>query len=435
MTFEDLKKDETVFRFLSPMPRPVKEKIENESFYPCANRYVAFLEKFGDEVIYRVWAFKKTKTYGLQTREVMRSILGEKGLIYRDMYLNYMGGYKVIYKASNGSSSSWYGYSYYAYDESDFGKWAWTDKIGVGVEVINKELLEDTKFKYSGYNGMSSLLKWMEIYSEYPQVEFLGKLGFEPSKKLLKKAAKDKAFCKYLAKVEKPNNNINAICYAYDHDMSIEEAGRILMERQELGRKFRGCPEIKKAGIDLNKAYKYIYSQKNCSVPSYEDYIIACVGLKLDLKDTKNAFPKDFKRMHDTRVAQWKVKKNKTKKKDFAKAAEKYLQFEMQGENYSIIIPHNINDLAFEGASLHHCVADMGYDGKMIAGTSFIAFVRKNKSLKDPFVTVEFSVEQKSVLQIHGEYNSTPEKEVRDFVAAWGKKVSKEMRKKKCITA
>ena len=423
MTIDDLRKDETVYRYLEPMPKMVIDEINSEIFNH-SQRYVAYLEKFGKEVIYRVWAYRRTKTYGLQHREVMRAILGEEGLLYRDMYLNYCGGYKVVYKSSRGSSSNWYGYTYYAYDENDFGKWIWTDKVGVAIKVLNEELLQETNFKYSGYNGNGNFLEWMRVYKEYPQVEFLGKLGYEPSKKLLKKAAKDKAFCKYLAKTD-PHNNINAIIYSYNHHISVSEASKLLTEKNEIGRMFKGYPEIKRADLDLQKVYGYIITQKNGTIANYCDYIKACIGLKLDLKDTKNAFPKDFQRMHDTRVAQWKVKKNKKKNKDFKLAAQKYKQFEIQGDKYSIVIPKSFKDLANEGTKLHHCVADMGYDGKMIEGKSFIAFVRKNDALKDPFVTVEYGIERKEVLQIHGINNSSPASDVKDFVKAWSKKVKK----------
>ena len=413
-------------------PSKVLDAISKEC--PCtASRYIGWLQKYDDEVLYRVFAYRTTKKYGLQYREVIRSILGEEGLIFRDMYLTYASGYKVVYKPGKNSSSSWYGYCYYSYDEKDFGRWDYTKKIGVPVNVINLDMLKDTKFKYSGYNGRGDFLEWFRTYKKYPQVEYLGKLGFEPSKKLLNKASKDKAFCKYLAKVD-PNNNINAICYAYDHNMTIKEAGDYLMRKAEIGRYFRGYSYIKDSGIDLMKAKDYIWeSMWGCGM--YNDYIHACLALGIDLKDTKNAFPKDFKRMHDLRINQWESKKNKAKNKEFKMAADKYIQFEYQGEKYSIIIPKKVQDLVHEGTVLNHCVGKMGYDQKMINGDSFIAFVRKNDSLNKPFVTVEYGLLTKSVLQEYGKNDIPPEKEVKDFVKAWSKKVKKGLGEKKCITA
>ena len=69
----------------------------------------------------------------------------------------------------------------------------------------------------------------------------------------------------------------------------------------------------------------------------------------------------------------------------------------------------------------------MGYDKKMIKGISFIAFVRKSKKPDVPFVTVEYGIRDKKVLQCYGYKDSKPQQEVIDFVDEWGKKVKKEM--------
>lgn len=413
MTLEELKVYE------GETPKEVTDYIENHPS-GTAKMYVAWLEKDGDDVIYRVWSYRNTKTYGFQCREVIRSILGNPNIIYRDMYFTTMGGYQVIFEESTYTKSS-YGYTYYVFDSSDFGVWYTTDKIGVYVSVINLDMLKDTKFKYCGYQGNGDFLDWMRTYVEYPEVEFLGKLGFPPSKKLLKKASKDKAFCKYLAK-QNPNDNLNAICYAYDHNMTVKDAGILLCAKQEAGKKFRGNQYLKKAKINSLKAWEYIKKTK-CNSSSYCDYIEACVNLGLNMKDTKNSYPEDFKRMHDLRVNQWDAKKNKKKYTQFKKAAVNYIKYEFKGDKYSIVIPKQVRDLRAEGDFLHHCVGKMGYDSKMIKGETFIAFVRKNDDLKTPFVTVEVSCKTKKILQCYGKNDSKPKREVTAFVNSWSKEI------------
>ena len=385
--------------------------------------YVAWLQEVEDEIVYRVWAYKTTKKKGQQHREVIRSLVGKPQLIYRDMYLTQMGGYKVVFEPSSSYSNSWYGYAYYSYSEADFGKWYVDDKIGVAIHILNMDMLKNTKFKYCGYQGNGDFLDWMRTYIEYPEVEFLGKLGFPPSKKLLKKAAKDKAFCKYLSRVN-PNNNINAICYAYDHNMTISDAGKLLLYRQEAGKNFHGNTWLKKAKINIIKASSYV-ERVGCNPSSYCDYIEAIYNLGLDLTDTKNIFPDEFWRMHTLRVNQWDARKNKKKYAEFKKAAEKYIKYEFKGDEYSIVIPKKFGDLRKEGEILQHCVAKMGYENKMIKGETFIAFVRKNDSLEDPFVTVEVKCDTKKVLQCYGIYDSNPPKEVKDFVKIWSKEIKK----------
>lgn len=415
MTLEDLK------LYDGSMPTEVMDYIENNQQATPRTDYIGWLEKDGDEVIYRVWACRTTKTYGLQYREVIRSILGNANLIYRDMYFTPMGGYKVVFDMSTHYRSASWGYSYIVFSDDEFETWWTQENLGVYVYVLNWEMLKDTKFKYSGYQGKRDLLEWMRTYVEYPEVEYLGKLGFPPSKKLLKKASKDKAFCKYLAKAN-PYDNINAICYAYDHHMDVKDAGILLCNKQEAGRIFRRNQYLKQAKISSLKAWEYIKKAK-CNSSSYCDYIEACVKLGLDMKDTKNSYPEDFKRMHDLRVNQWDAKKNKKKYTQFKKAAVNYLKYEFKGDKYSIIIPKQVGDLRAEGDFLHHCVGKMGYDSKMIKGETFIAFVRKNDDLKTPFVTVEVSCKTKKILQCYGKNDSKPKREVTAFVNSWSKEI------------
>ena len=417
MVIEDLKELDLA------EPTEVRRYIESDYQPTPRTEYCGWLQKLNGEVIYRVWAYKTTKSKGQQRREVIRSILGNDFLIYRDMYLSYMGGYKIVFKPESSKSENWYGYSYYSYSEEDFGRWYVDKKIGVCVHIINEELLKDTKFKYSGYNG-GDILNWMRVYKQYPQVEYLGKLGYPPSKKLLKKAAKDKAFCKYLARENNPGANINALCYAYDHNMSVYEAGRYLMHRNEAGRLFKGNTYLKRSGINKVKACDYVEG-KLINPSSYCDYIEACMGLGLDLKDTKNAFPDNFDRMYTLRVNQWDSQRNKKKHSDFKKAAVGYLKYEFEGEKYSVIIPKKIKDLINEENVLQHCVGKMGYDNKMIEGRSFIAFVRKNNHLKEPFVTVEVELPNLRVLQCYGKNDSNPGKEINNFVKNWNKTIKK----------
>ena len=412
--------------FYTGIPAKVIEEINK--IYSTSSQYIGWLQKEGDEVIYRVWATRTTKKYGQEYREVIRAILGEEGVQYRDMYLiSAAGGYKVVYRPSRSSSSNWYGYSYYSYDESDFGRWDWAKKVGITVDILNMDMLKDTKWKYSGYNGKGDFLEWMRVYKEYPQVELLGKLGYEASRKLLKKASNDKAFRTFLARNPYKEQNINAICYAYDHHMDVLEAGLLLDERASAGRAFKGRHILETAGIDKVKALRYVQKHRNerCNPYSYCDYIESCVELGLDMKDTKVIYPKEFRRMHDLRINEFGSKKDKIKSKKFKEAAMHYIQFEMDGKEFAIVIPKKIMDLKSEGNKLKHCVGRMGYDKKMIDGVSFIAFVRKIEEKDIPFVTVEYSIKDKKVLQCYGYKDSKPPKNVVDFVNKWSKEVKK----------
>jgi uncharacterized protein YecE (DUF72 family) len=74
----------------------------------------------------------------------------------------------------------------------------------------------------------------------------------------------------------------------------------------------------------------------------------------------------------------------------------------------------------------------MGYDVKMAKGKILIAFVRMVENPKEHYVTVEYDLREKKIMQMHGKNNCTPDKETRAFIEKWAKKV-KEVQKLEAI--
>jgi hypothetical protein len=61
----------------------------------------------------------------------------------------------------------------------------------------------------------------------------------------------------------------------------------------------------------------------------------------------------------------------------------------------------------------------MNYDQKMLREETLIFFVRKKDAPDVPFVTLEYSLSRKAILQCYGYHDSTPEKSVSTFVNRW----------------
>lgn len=378
-----------------------------------------------DAVLLRVWAFRRTKKSGLEVREVIRARSDQAGAIIRSMYLTAMSGWKVMYKPTDAKSCGWYGYTYYECHKEDFEKWEeYTEVPGVWYQVINPEALKNTRFEFCGYTG-GEIIKYIKLWEKHPCVEYFGKNHMTPSKAIINKLEKEKAFGKWLAKQdleELKTYNPQAILYAYTHHVALCEAKTICTEKNEAVQICKRYEAIKRSNLDKVKIYKYL-KKNNVRVGQYEDYIDACLNLGLDLKDTKNAFPKEFRRMHDLRTNEWGAKKTKMRAKDFKAAAAKYKPFEFKEGAFAILIPERIQDLKHEGSKLHHCVGTMGYDLKMIKGQSFIAFLRKSEEEAEPFVTIEFYIKDKKISQIYGHHDSEPPKEARDFAKKWERRV------------
>lgn len=173
---------------------------------------------------------------------------------------------------------------------------------------------------------------------------------------------------------------------------------------------------------DLERLFSYMEKQ-SISAYLYLDYLKACQYLGLDMTEDKNRYPHDFKRWHDIRIDEYataKAMKDKQERKElydrFAAVAEKYLAMQNIKDGYAIIIARSPAELMKEGSALSHCVGSMGYDRKFIREESLIFFVRNTNDIEKPFVTMEYSIKSKKILQCYAEKNTKPDEKVLDFI-------------------
>ena len=123
-------------------------------------------------------------------------------------------------------------------------------------------------------------------------------------------------------------------------------------------------------------------------------------------------------------------KDEERKKKDneaFRRRMEKISDAEIQIADWFFILPSNIFDLVSEGEALHHCVGKLGYDKKVINGESIIAFMRPAGKTDVPYITIEYGIPKKKVVQAHGNRNSNPTPDEWDAIQAWEKIMAKRM--------
>ncbi len=94
-----------------------------------------------------------------------------------------------------------------------------------------------------------------------------------------------------------------------------------------------------------------------------------------------------------------------------------------RGVQYSIIVPEKGSDIQTEGALMHHCVAS--YVRSVIAGQTQIVFLRSNKDLEKPLVTVE--VRDSAIVQARRAYNDKVSAEERIFLETYARAHSLEI--------
>ena len=432
MTIQELKNDCNFMHNL--MPHEIRSYIFEKAH--SGLQYVAWLEVIGDDVIVRTWAFKQRKDKPIKWTEVERKSLSNEMAISKNIYFTGMAGYKVIFDESENKPrySSWYGYSYKPI--TDFDYWSTEKIMNIFAPIINiDDLFKADKYKYCGFSGNCyNLFKYLKMYNNDPATEYFGKMGIIPSTQLMSKCKKDKNFINFLRENVKDVNlyGVSATKYAYDNHMSILEAYEFLNYKRHCTKQTRDFKDINTYKTNRIRLYEYA---KNVGIRNYKDYWESCVNLGLDMKDTKNIYPKDFQTMHDLRINEWSSKKAKLDAKErrefykkFKSKAAGLKNLEFVGDKYTVLIPESPKDLINEGSKLHHCVGRMGYDKKMLNGECIIGFIRLNEQNDKPYVTVEYLMKSKKISQCYADHDSRPPQEVIRFADEWAKVVTERMK-------
>ena len=420
---------------LKPIPKYIEKLIENQDkkYYrqACGNtRFYSYLTRWQKELIKITVAVKQFKGARYYKQVAVHS-LHSPVCFAKDIDCYIIGGYVVC----------WYseGLQKYAKSYAD-GKWyTYKDKyFDPYAPCVNLSyVLNIPQFKYCAINGynQTSIFKYLRCYEKYPQAEYLIKLGLPnlaDKRTILALLKKDKAFRRWIIKNKDicnlQYNNASSIIHAYKTGNTFEESRKFIERKSKLylTKKYEcDYSPIKKLfrGKALERFFAYIDEQK-INYGLYLDYLNACNDLQLDMSLSKNAFPHDFMRWHDIRIdecaskrAQIDERKRKELYKKFAVTADKFLPLQnIQNKKYAVFIAKSPAELINEGNALRHCVGKMGYDEKMARGETLIFFVRRLTAPDKPFVTMEYSVYGKNVLQCYGNKNTKPNNNVLDFV-------------------
>lgn len=441
--------------FIKPIPKKMVALIkrEDKKRYSSPNgntRFYSYLATWKKELVkitvavrhYRKqWVYKQVAIHGLRSENCLA----------RDIEFFYIGGYVVGWYDMGLYSrcKDWEDGIWYSCERKYFNPWSIT---------VNLEYLERfSEYKYSEYKNAAyaDILGYLRLYEQFPESEYLTKSGlkyYALSKTILRQIRKDKSFHKWLIAnkdyhMERGWYYCKTLLQAYKKHLPIKQVQAFEERKKGLIHDYykKVIPQtiIKKGVKGEYERYFHYIDKNNINEYLYRDYIQACSYLHLDCHDDKIRYPKDFKRWHDIRIEEMDIirkeeerkarilrnreqrlrKKQMEKEKlelaeNFLKAAEKYLPLAgfTEDEHYAIFIAKSPAELVIEGNALSHCVGRSGYDRKMANEETLIFFVRKMEELDKPFVTLEYSIKQKEVLQCYAYDNEKPEDKVLEFV-------------------
>jgi len=413
---------------IKPIPKYILAKIKkyDKQFNPTPNsnrRFYAYFTKNDGELVKVTVAVKHYKGK-LYCKQVLVHGTESKHIYGKDIARYMLAGYVV----------GWHAEGIQRYQKRfEDGEWgiSWNVKFEPYAPVVNKEYaLKFPKFKYSAIDKYpyADVLKYLKLYAQYPQAEYLVKSGLNilaTSRMILQKMKKDKHFHKWLVS----QNNIQkyyieTILTAYKTKRPLDEIEKFLYHKKPfmLEKKFKPLKAVFK-GKTLERFFNYL-NKNDTDAYSYLDYFKACTDLEIDMTQDKNLFPHDFKHWHDTRIDEAHERKAEIDERErqkmfanFANVASKYLPLQEFSKNgFVVIIAKSPADLEEEGEFLHHCVGRGSYSQKFLREESLIFFIRKKKTPETPIATLEYSLENHQILQCRGDHNKTPQKSLLNFV-------------------
>ena len=416
---------------IKPIPKYIREKIHqyDKKFYNgtyARNHFYSYLTKNDGELVKVTVAVKVKKGVWYCKQVAVHGVHSDKCFV-KDMYYTNIGGYSIGWHAEGLTSyKPWYEYS----------EWGWTvdNLYDPYAPIINREYILEhfPEYKFSAIDRFTGIdvFKYLRLYEQYPQIEYLTKLGLHNiamSTQILRLCGKDKNFRKWIAKnrqdIVLSDYYVSSIIKAYKTGKSIYEINNFAKRKIKFDHADRMDNVKALVKKEVGKFLDYIEKQ-NTNFYSYRDYLDACQYLGLDMDEEKNRYPHDFKRWHDIRIDEYrsaKALKDEQERKEFydkfAAVATKYLELEYDKQSaYIAIIAQKPSDLVHEGELLHHCVGRMGYDQKFAREESLIFFIRTKEEPEKPLVTVEYSLKNKKVLQCYGDHDSKPDDGVMEFV-------------------
>lgn len=414
---------------IKPIPKYILAKIEKLDreleIKPCGLvRYFSYLTKNDGELVKVTCAVKIYKKKWFCKQVAVHGIHSEECFV-RDMEYSYMGGYRVGWNAEGITPNPCY---------FEDGKWYRADDkyYSPYSRLINPEYISKyPEYKYSAsdlYKG-EDIIKYLRIYEQYPQAEYLVKFGlsrYVESKQLLVKVGKDKRFRKWISanlqELKARQYYISTILTAYKENKPLQDIQAYEEAKKDFCRdSYTPIREMLKG--DYKPYFEYV-GKHNISNRIYLDYLNACNFLGLDMSEAKNRYPHDFKHWHDVRIDE-----NSTAKalKDAEERKELYSKFSTISAKYQplqhtkkgafiCLIAKSPAELTREGDILHHCVGKYGYDQKFIREETLIFFIRNRETPDTPLVTVEYSLKQHKVLQCYADGNTRPDETITHYV-------------------
>ena len=311
-----------------------------------------------------------------------------------------------------------------------------------------KKAVEGTVYRFSKWDRYQNgdHVKFFEMYSKYPRMEYLLKCGFEELvyarvegartygainwrgatlQKILKLNKKDirdirgpiqkvnfyeqMLYVKLyqLSKADKSNLNAEEIAYIARNFGSYFDEIQQVMKHTTM-RKFSAYVTKQFSKGEKEKHYAVLVE----ALRSWRDYISDCEALEMDLANERVLFPANLYQAHQNTIKQRKIQGSAITSKKIAARLDSLKKYCFEAAGLLIRPAESSKELIDEGKALEHCVGT--YADRYANGEIVILVVRKEDQPEKPFYTME--IRKESIVQCRGRKNCQMSKPVEDFV-------------------
>lgn len=325
------------------------------------------------------------------------------------------------------------------------GKNSFTVNSEQSVESLEKAI-EGTCFVYSQWEYYHSrnldLVKYFAVFSKYPFVEFLMKIGMT---RIVDAMIDNRSLYRSINYRGKTMNSILRLSKTElkDYKKSGITMEPIILksykwfrdngapiswkEAEECGMLLEGTYYLDsltfiQSLLPLDKIVKYTRSQirkepkRHRSITSvlrmWKDYLDECVELKIDITLSKVLLPNSLHKAHQKTTRQIKMKKDEVLNQRITSLQPKLKKYCFEKDDLLIRPAASSIELFDEGEQLIHCVGR--YAERYSKGETVILLIRRITEPDKPFYTVE--VNDNKVVQVYGYDNELPTKEVDRFL-------------------
>lgn len=201
--------------------------------------------------------------------------------------------------------------------------------------------------------------------------------------------------------------------------------------------------------VKRQQAEGYAGRRARAVLEQWADYLDMCRQKKKDTTDEMVYRPRELKRRHNELVEEMRkermleqLKRDEKANEEMArKMAEKYPgaekileeirdKYDYQNEEYMMIVPRSLVDIAIDGSALHHCTGwSERYYERIMQRETYICFLRRKAEPDIPYYTIE--VEPGGTIRQHRSYlDEEPGiEEIRGFLREWQREIKNRLTK------